>query len=111
RQVARLRVDAPPLLVEVEVLRRALLEPQAVVLGRLLEELGRLLEHVVVLAGIRRSPGGLAARPRRRRLMGIRRRLLVGGGRRLLVGGRRLVGVLGRNGLVVSAAMLLRLPV
>src|SRR5690349_25175358 len=37
------------LLVPVEVARRLLLEPQAVVLRRLLEEVGRLLEHVLAL--------------------------------------------------------------
>src|SRR3954469_16846107 len=42
------------LIVEVEVARRLLLEPQAVVLGRLLEEVGRLLEHVLLLARARR---------------------------------------------------------
>jgi hypothetical protein len=34
---------------EVEVLRLALLEPELVVLGLIAEELGRLLEHVLVL--------------------------------------------------------------
>ena len=38
------------LAVEVEVLRRTLLEPQSVVVGRVLKELRRLLEHVVVFA-------------------------------------------------------------
>ena len=42
------------LLVEVEVARRALLEPQAVVVGRLLEELRGLLEDVLA--------GGLVGR-------------------------------------------------
>ena len=37
--------------VEVEVLRRALLEPEPVVLRRVLQELRCLLEHVLVLAG------------------------------------------------------------
>ena len=36
-------------LVEVEVLRRTLLEPQAVVIGRVLQELRRLLEDVLAL--------------------------------------------------------------
>src|SRR3954469_7451091 len=36
--------------VEVEVPRGTLLEPEAVVLGRLLEELRRLLQHVLGLA-------------------------------------------------------------
>src|SRR5947209_3896841 len=33
--------------VEVEILRRLLLEPEAVVVGRVLEEFGRLLEYVL----------------------------------------------------------------
>ena len=37
------------LLFEVEVARRLLLEPEPVVLGRLLEEVGRVLEHVAVV--------------------------------------------------------------
>src|SRR5205823_11677537 len=45
-----------PLLVEVEVPRRLLLEPQAVVLGRLLEEVRGLLEHVLAF---RRRCGAL----------------------------------------------------
>jgi hypothetical protein len=53
------------LIVEVEVARRALLEPQPVVLRRVLQELGRLLENVVIFPR-RRTPGtstflGLAA--------------------------------------------------
>src|SRR5579884_2094643 len=43
---------APPgasLTLEVEVSRRALFEPQAIVVGRILEELGRLLQHVPLL--------------------------------------------------------------
>src|SRR4051812_35734106 len=36
------------LIVEVEVARRLLLEPEPVVLRRLLEEVGRLLEHVLL---------------------------------------------------------------
>src|SRR3954451_18351492 len=40
------------LLVPVEVARRLLLEPQTVVLGRLLEEVRRLLEHVLLALGL-----------------------------------------------------------
>ena len=43
------RVSGAGLLVPVEVPRRALLEPQALVLGRLLQEVGRLLEDVLGL--------------------------------------------------------------
>jgi hypothetical protein len=46
------RARGPPpgrLLVEVEVLGGALLEPQAIVVGRVLKELGRLLEHVLAV--------------------------------------------------------------
>ena len=39
---------AERLAVEVEVARRALLEPEPVVIRRVLEELGRLLQHVLV---------------------------------------------------------------
>src|SRR3954464_5926342 len=39
--------------VEIEVARGLLLEPEPVVLGRLLEEVGRLLEDVVVGTGCR----------------------------------------------------------
>src|SRR5205085_3122560 len=56
------------LLVEVEVAGRALLEPQAVVVGRLLEELGRLLEQVLASGRGRGRCGG--------RLVGDRRRLV-----------------------------------
>ena len=38
------------LLVEVEVARRALLEPEPLLLGRVAQELGRLLEHVLGVA-------------------------------------------------------------
>ena len=48
-------------LVEVEVLRRALLEPQAVVVGRVLQELRRLLEHVVALDLLELVLGRVAA--------------------------------------------------
>ena len=55
----------PGLLVEVEVPRRLLLEPEPVVLRRLLEELRRLLEHVLARPG-GSSAGGLsrASKPR-----------------------------------------------
>ena len=36
------------LLAEIEVARRLLLEPETIVLRRVLEELGRLLEHVLL---------------------------------------------------------------
>ena len=45
------------LIVEVEVLRRLLLEPELVVLGRVLEEVRRVLEHVLVGRGGRRRGG------------------------------------------------------
>ncbi len=45
---------------EVEVARRALLEPEAVVLGRLLEELGRVLEDVRPLGAATRRLAGRA---------------------------------------------------
>ena len=54
------------LLVPVEVARRLLLEPQAVVLGRLLEEVRRLLQHVLVFARPRAALRGAARAPRRR---------------------------------------------
>src|SRR4051812_642754 len=70
--------DTSALLVEVEVARGALLEPQAVVLRRLLEEVGGLLQHVIAAFPVR----GLVRRidPRRGEL-----------GRRLLA--RRVEGV------------------
>src|SRR4051794_41815241 len=46
-------MGAGPLLVEVEVSRGALLEPQAVVLRRLLEEVGGLLQHVIAAFPLR----------------------------------------------------------
>ena len=61
---------------EVEVLRRLLLEPEPVVLGRLLEELRRLLEHVLARARRRRPTS--ASRRRARRRLGGRRRLVLG---------------------------------
>ena len=63
------------LLVPVEVARRRLLEPQPVVLGRLLEEVRRLLQHVLGgrLAGSRRRRAGARA-PRRRAPRRARRR-------------------------------------
>src|SRR3954447_17832892 len=85
---ARTSVRSPGrLFVPVEVARRLLLEPQAVVLRGLLEELGRLLEHVLL---------GAARRRRRERLVGgdlvavlvEPRVLVVPGG----LGGRRLLG-------------------
>src|SRR4051794_4452303 len=96
--------------VEVEVARRLLLEPEPVVLGRLLEEVRRLLEHVLVgLLG-----GGLL----RGRLLVVVEAPLVGpaaggGGLRgrrgdVLRGravpevGRRVVHALGRRGVVVG---------
>src|SRR5450755_3897401 len=39
--------------VEVEVTRRALLKPQTIVIRRVLEELGSLLQHVLVALGLR----------------------------------------------------------
>ena len=54
--------------VEVEVARRALLEPEPVVLGGILEEFGRLLQRVTVLVGLLRERsfdvelGGLSER-------------------------------------------------
>ena len=51
---------------EVEVLRRPLLEPEAVLLGHALEELGGLLQHIV--AGLRRVLGQVTRRPVWRRL-------------------------------------------
>src|SRR5687767_8048177 len=83
------RTSAPRSLVEVEVARRALLEPQAVVVGRLLEKLRRLLEHVL----------GLVVRGHD---VAVGLRGLVGGGRRRVRRWRRLVGrrqvVRGRRG-------------
>ena len=55
--------SAAGLLVEVEVPRGLLLEPEPVVLGRLLEEVGRLLEHVLAPPPPRMTPA-LAAPPR-----------------------------------------------
>src|SRR5579871_6863724 len=61
----RLRAAAPPsgssrvraaLTVEVEVARRALLEPQSVMVRRVLEEVGRLLEHVIPFRRFRHWP-------------------------------------------------------
>ncbi len=56
-------------LVEIEVARRLLLEPETVVLGRLLEELGRVLERVFAVARLGlvlvRAPRG-SAPPRAR---------------------------------------------
>ncbi len=46
--------DGPSLVVEVEVARGALLEPEPVVIRRVLEEVGRLLEHVLTLSRLRR---------------------------------------------------------
>ena len=48
-------LDDGGLAVEVEVARRALLEPQPIVLGRVLEELGCLLEYILA----RLRPGGI----------------------------------------------------
>src|SRR5438105_13354607 len=54
----RVRLDACPgravarSAVEIEVAGRLLLEPQAIVVRRLLEELGRLLQHVLVLLAL-----------------------------------------------------------
>src|SRR5919201_986191 len=42
-------VRCPQASVEIEVARRLLLEPEAVVLGRVLEEVGRVLKHVLVV--------------------------------------------------------------
>src|SRR3954453_18463651 len=70
--------DTSALLVEVEVARGALLEPQAVVLRRLLEEVGGLLQHVFaafpvrILVGLARSrQGELRRRLVRRRLRSV----------------------------------------
>ena len=80
------------LLVPVEVARRLLLEPQAVVLGRLLEEVRGLLQHVL-LAGLRIFAARLE------RLLGgdlvglvVEPRVLVVAGRRRGVGLRRQLG-------------------
>jgi len=48
----------PKLLIEVEVPRRALLEPEAVLLGRVAEEVGGLLEHILAAIGFVYIPGG-----------------------------------------------------
>src|SRR6476659_1379724 len=72
--------------VEVEVLRGLLLEPELVVLGGVLEEVGGVLEHVL-MTGVRVVVGlwlGLCARLR----LGARRRLLVLLGDRLRGAGR-----------------------
>src|SRR3954447_17074274 len=58
---------APPplhLLAEIEVARRLLLEPEPIVLRRVLKELRRLLQHVLVLT--RLALGALRRLPRRR---------------------------------------------
>src|SRR5437868_13131961 len=68
----------PGLLPEVEVARRLLLEPEAVVLRRVLEELRGLLEHVLVFALALGADGRVLRRHRLVRLGG-----LVEGGRRL----------------------------
>src|SRR3954453_2460619 len=93
------------LLIEVEVARRLLLEPEAVVLGRLLEELRRLLEHVLATRlGIGLDHVGIG-RPRRglvlervvdRDLVGLVEPRL--GLRRLLHGGHLRQGLRGRRG-------------
>src|SRR4051812_50172126 len=75
------------LLVPVEVARRLLLEPQAVVLRGLLGELGRLLEHVLALGrdlagGARGGPPPRGAAPRAGPGGPVR-----GGGRRPVGGG------------------------
>src|SRR3954464_5724241 len=83
-----------PLLVPVEVARRLLLEPQAVVLGRLLEEVRRLLEHVVIAAARRLQGlvgGDLVA-------VLLQPRILLRAGRRRVRVGRRRVLVEGRLG-------------
>src|SRR4051812_34055403 len=76
--------------VEVEVARRLLLEPQPVVLRRLLQELRRLLEHVVAVArrGGRVFPRVLDRR-RVDRDLGLVGRRLLGRGRRWLLLERR----------------------
>ena len=67
RCLARGRVSGA-LLVPVEVARRALLEPQAVVLGRLLEEVRRLLQDVLARSSSPAGAGGRAPpRPAPRR--------------------------------------------
>ena len=59
--------EGPRADLEVEVLRFALLEPELVVLGRVAQELGRLLEHVLVVApvvlGSAISPSTTSASP------------------------------------------------
>src|SRR5579875_491526 len=57
--------------VEIEVARRALLEPETVVIGGVLEELGGFLEHVLVVGGFG-GPGRVVAR-----MLGL---VLLGGG-------------------------------
>ena len=71
----KIRQRSSGLLVPVEAARGLLLEPQSVVLRRLLEELGRLLEHVLALGRLgsrgarggplRLGPGGSAPGPAR----------------------------------------------
>ena len=48
--MAPIRIESRDSAVEVEVFRWALLEPQTVVVRRVLEELGRALEHILALA-------------------------------------------------------------
>src|SRR3954447_10796384 len=105
--------------VEVEVLRRLLLEPEIVVLGGVLEEVGRVLEHVLVPAG--RAGGlGLLRRllaavlvvlvslgvvDRGRFLAGRLGLVLIGGGERgVLVGRRGRLVLVGGGDLVLVRA-------
>src|SRR3954454_906144 len=73
-----------PSAVEVEIARRALLEPEPIVLGRLLQELGCLLQHVLGLALLRGAAFGLGDVGRREGLRRLSARRLLPDG--LVVG-------------------------
>src|SRR3954451_1726382 len=88
------RCDCGASAVEVEVARGALLEPEPVVLRRLLEEVGRLLEQVLTVGLVvgRDDVGLVRGRLRvgRGRLRGRRGRRVVARGWRVVRGGRLL---------------------
>src|SRR5215218_6343888 len=90
KRAGRTSVRSPArLLVPVEVARRLLLEPQAVVLRRLLEEVRRLLEHVVAWTRLGRRRGGLRLRFRPRLGLRLGVREVLDQPRILLVAGPR----------------------
>jgi hypothetical protein len=110
---------SPRSAVEVEIAWRALLEPQSIVIGRLLEELGRLLQNVLVLltgeqpfdvvfggvVGGDGEVGGVREPGRRRVILGIHWLIGIGRfvrfGERLAAGDVRLPGATHNDGLAV----------